>query len=75
MSKRKARPARETVSEQIRRHVRECGMTCYAIAKAAAIDESALSRFLSEERGISAKALDRLGALLDFEVVRHGPHE
>jgi len=75
MSKRKARPKRETVSEQIRRHVRECGLSGYAIAKAADVDESALSRFLTGERGISAKALDRLGALLDFEVVRHGPHD
>jgi plasmid maintenance system antidote protein VapI len=75
MSKRKATPKLETVSEQIRRHVRECSLSAYAIAKAAAIDESALSRFLSGERGLSAKALDRLGALLDFEVVRHGPHD
>lgn len=73
MAKKANKPNRESVTDQIRRHVRDCGLSCYAIAKAAAIDESALSRFLSGERGISAKALDRLGELLELEVVRHGP--
>jgi plasmid maintenance system antidote protein VapI len=72
MAKKTKQPARGTVTEQIRAHVRECGQSCYAISKATGIDESALSRFLSGERGISAKALDRLGAFLDFEVVMHG---
>lgn len=73
MAKKSKQSKRESVTDQIRRHVRECGLSCYAISKAARIDQAALSRFLSGERGISAKALDRLGELLDFEVVRHGP--
>lgn len=73
MVKKSKAAKRESVTDQIRRHVRECGLSGYAVAKAAKIDESALSRFLSGERGISAKALDRLGELLEFEVVRHGP--
>ena len=61
------------VTDQIRRHVHECGLTAYAICKATGIDKATLSKFLAGERGISAKALDRLGELLDFEIVRHGP--
>ena len=64
---------RTKVTDQIRRHIEACGLSCYAIAQATGIDKATLSRFLSGERGISAKALDRLGELLDFEVVRHGP--
>jgi plasmid maintenance system antidote protein VapI len=74
MAKKAKNAKRETVTDQIRRHVRECGLTCYALSKLAAIDEATLSRFLSGERGISAKALDRLGAVLNFEVVCHGPN-
>ena len=69
----KKRNGREPVTEQVRRHVLNCGQSCYALAKETKIDESTLSRFLSGERGISAKALDRLGAYLGFEVVLHGP--
>ena len=61
------------VTEQIRGHVRDCGLTAYAIAKSTGIDKATLSKFLAGERGLSAKALDRLGELLGFEVVRHGP--
>lgn len=75
MAKKAKNEKRETVTDQIRRHVRECEWSCYGLSKLTGIDESALSRFLSGERGISAKALDRLGALLNFEVVCHGPDE
>ena len=64
---------RSKVTDQVRRHIQMCGLNCYAIAAATGIDKSALSRFLSGERGVSAKALDRLGELLDLEVIRHGP--
>ena len=36
-----------TMMNQIRRLVRDCGLSCYAIAKATEVDESTLSRFLS----------------------------
>jgi transcriptional regulator with XRE-family HTH domain len=71
----KKRPRGEPVTDQVRRHVLNCGQSCYAIAKATGIDESTLSRFLSGERGISAKALDRLGEYLQFEVVMRGPKD
>jgi hypothetical protein len=33
------------------------------------VEQSALSRFMSGERGLSMKALDRLGQVLDLEIV------
>lgn len=75
MAKKRTKGTPDTVTDQVRRHVLNCGQSCYAIAKATRIDTSALSRFLAGERGISAKALDRLGAYLGFEVVMHGPKQ
>lgn len=74
MGKRRAQKPR--VSEQIRRIIKASGMTRYEIAKRAGIEQSALSRFMSGERGLSTATLDRLGELLDLEVVggRRRPH-
>ena len=43
-------------------------MTRYEIAKRAEIDHSAMSRFMSGERGVSSAALDRIGELMDWEI-------
>lgn len=67
------RKRRTKVSDQIRRLIRTCGLTRYEIAKRTRIDQSTLARFMSGERGLSMKALDTLGELLDMEVVMHGP--
>ena len=60
---------RLTVTDQIRRLVDSCGMSRYEIAKRTGIDQSAMSRFMSGERGLSSTALDALGELLDLQVV------
>ena len=69
----KKRTRRRKVSDQIRRLIDSSGMSRYRIAKRTGIDQSALSRFMSGERGLSTTALDTLGKLLGFEVVMHGP--
>ena len=60
------------VSDQIRRLVDASGMSRYEIAKRTGIDQSAMSRFMSGERGLSSTALDALGELLDLQVVVRG---
>lgn len=60
------------ISDQLRALIEECGLSRYELAKQTGIDESALSRFMSGERGLSMKALDTLGAFLDWEVVQKG---
>lgn len=60
----------ETLTDQLRRFLESSGESMYAIAEATGIDKSALSRFLSGERGVSAKALDKLGEHLGLELRR-----
>ena len=60
-----------TFSDQLRQHIESCGLTRYEIAKQAEIEQSALSRFMSGERGLSTSTLDRLAKLLELEVVMH----
>jgi transcriptional regulator with XRE-family HTH domain len=48
------------VSEQIKKEIQMCGVTRYRISQETGIDEAALSRFMSGERGLSMAAIDRL---------------
>ena len=57
------------MTDQMRRLLRDCGQSCYAISKQTGVSEPTLSRFLSGERGLSGKAQDRIGELLGWEVV------
>jgi len=61
------------VSDQIRSLIQSCGITRYEIAKRTGIDQSALTRFMSGERGLSTPALDTLGELLGLKVVMCDP--
>jgi hypothetical protein len=69
----KKRTRRPKVSEQVRRAIKDCGLTRYRISQLTGIDQASLTKFMSGERGLSSKALDTLGKLLDLEVVMHGP--
>lgn len=48
------------LSEVVRDAIESCGKTRYRIAQETGISQSALSRFLSGERGLSIEALDVL---------------
>jgi plasmid maintenance system antidote protein VapI len=60
---------RGKLSDQIRDAVEHCGETRYAIAKATGIDQATLSRFVSGERGLPMKTLDRLGEYLELTIM------
>ena len=60
------------VTDQLRRLVRESGVTCYQIAKATGVSNAALSRFLSGERGLSCEAMDALGEYFGWQVIAKG---
>ena len=51
---------KEPFSERLRRAVRECGATRYAISKRTGIPESTLSRFVVGGGGLSMHNLDTL---------------
>lgn len=61
---------RLSFSEQIREAIQDADETRYAIAKATGIAESALSRFMSGERGLTTETLDKLAEHLGLEVVK-----
>jgi transcriptional regulator with XRE-family HTH domain len=60
---------RLALSDELRRAVDDCPMSRYRICKELGIAESTLSRFMSGERGLTMKRLDRLADLLDLHVI------
>ena len=62
------------LSDQIREIIDRLEQSHGAIADGAAIDTGAFSRFCNGQRGLSLKALDRLGTYLDLQIAvrEHG---
>ena len=61
-------------SQQIRRAVMSSGMSRYRVAREIGCSPALLAQFVRGVRGLSIPMLDRLAALLDLEVVMHGPN-
>ena len=59
---------RENFTEQLKRVIRDCGETRYALAKRTGTDQSTFTRFLNGTRGLSMEAIDRLFDALDLEI-------
>ena len=57
------------LSEQVRRAIANCGQTRYRISMETGINQSALTRFMSGERGLPMKTLDRLADYLDLNII------
>jgi DNA-binding phage protein len=60
-------------SDQVRQAIDQCGMTRYAIAKATGLTEGALSRFMSGERDMTLRTLERIAPLIGVRLVVHQP--
>lgn len=56
------------LSDQVRDAVRRCGLSQYGISKATNIDKATLSRFMSGERGLPMRTLDRLADFLNLRI-------
>lgn len=59
----------KSMSERLKDSIIKSGFTRYRIGIDTGIEASALSRFISGERGLSMKAIDRLLEYLGLEVV------
>jgi len=62
-----------SISEQVRRSIRESGLSQYRLAGLMRCSQALVSAFIHGRRGLSIPMLDRLGEVLRLEVVMHGP--
>ncbi len=73
MSKTKKPPkSANTITKQLRWYLQNCGVSTYRLERETGIHNSALSRFLREERGLSNESIDVLGRYLKLRLVRSG---
>ena len=52
------------MSDQVRRAIKNCGLTQYAIAKQTGVTKGALSRFMAGERDMTLRLLGRIGPVI-----------
>jgi plasmid maintenance system antidote protein VapI len=58
----------QTLSEQLRQIIADCGMSRYEIAKRSGVPEAALSRFFNRKTGLTTETLDRLAPALGLQL-------
>ena len=56
------------LTDQLRRAIKTCGKTRYAISMETGIGQDTLSLFVNGKRGVSMDVLDRLGEYLGLEL-------
>jgi cyanate lyase len=56
------------ISDQLRRAIKQCGLTRYEISKRTGIDNAVLCHFLHGRRGMSLDSIDRLGVCLGLDI-------
>lgn len=61
---------RDTISEALKRAIRDSGKSVYQLAKESGVSHPVLFRFLSGERDIRLATADKLAAALEIEVRR-----
>ena len=61
-----------TFSDQIRRAIRDCGLTRYRLAQEAEVEQASLSRFMAGS-GVTTTTLDAIAKVLRLEVTMKGP--
>ena len=57
-----------TISAQLRQVIDASGMTREAVAQAADVDLSGISRFMAGERTLTLKTVDRVAAVLELRL-------
>jgi len=58
-----------TLSDQLRRAIRDSGLSCYRICLDCRIDRGTMSRFMSGDVGLGLETLDRLVDYLELKLV------
>jgi len=52
------------LSDQVRKAIKGCGLTRYAIAKESGVSEGMLSRFMAGQTDMTLRTLDRIARLI-----------
>ena len=65
----------DTLSKQLRWYVKNCGVSTYRLERETGIHNSALSRFLRGERGLSIASMDTMGKFLKLALVCKRPQQ
>ena len=65
----------DTLSKQLRWYVKNCGVSTYRLERETGIHNSALSRFLRGERGLSIASMDTMGRFLKLVLVCNRPQQ
>jgi len=66
MSKKKAKW--RTITEQSREAIEQCGMPRAELSRLTGVAQSMLSRFVSGERSLTLDSIDKIGAVLGWEL-------
>ncbi len=64
-----------TITKQLRWYLKNCGVSTYRLERETGIHNSALSRFLREERGLSTESMDTMGKYLKLVFVCNRPQQ
>ena len=56
------------MSDQVRRAIRNCGLTQYEIAKRTGMTQGALSRFMAGDRDMTLRTLDRIAVTIGVKL-------
>ncbi len=60
------------LGDQMRRYIRESGVSCYRISKITGIAEQVLSRFMTGKGGLRLKGFEAVADLLGLELAPRG---
>jgi|SaaInlStandDraft_2_1057019.scaffolds.fasta_scaffold92979_1 plasmid maintenance system antidote protein VapI len=71
MPKKKTR--QQTISEQAREAIRQCGMPNSKLSDLTGVAESMLSRFVNCKRSLTLDSLDRIATVLKWELKTDAP--
>jgi transcriptional regulator with XRE-family HTH domain len=61
-----------SLSDGVRKAIRECGMTRYEIAKRSGVGQGVLSRFMHGQNALTLTTLDKLADVLGLELIVRG---
>ena len=73
MAKKDAAKSRPTLSSQVRDVIESRGLTLAELGQLSDVDPTVIGRFLSGEREVRSRTLDKLAAALDLRLVEVAP--